>query len=79
MFVIRIKTRAELQEYLSQNGIQTVIHYPVAPHKQKALQEWHNLSFPVTEKIHEEVLSLPMNPILTKQEVDCIIAALNKY
>jgi len=79
LFVIRIKTRVELQEYLSQNGVQTVIHYPVSPHKQKALQEWHNLSFPVTEKIHEEVLSLPMNPILTKQEVDCIIAALNKY
>ena len=79
LFVIRSGKRAELQEYLTQNGIQTLIHYPVPPHKQKALPEWNILSFPVTEKIHEEVLSLPMSPVLTDEEVDFIIETLNRY
>ena len=79
LFVIRTKSRTELQEYLSQNGIQTVIHYPIPPHKQKALKDWNDLSFPITEKIHQEVLSLPLNPVLTIEEVDFIITTLNKY
>lgn len=79
LFVIRTKKRTELQEYLLQNGIQTVIHYPIAPHKQKALFEWNDLSFPITEKIHDEVLSLPISPVLNSEEVDFIISVLNKY
>lgn len=79
LFVIRTKNRAELQQYLSQKGIQTVIHYPIPPHKQKALSEWNNLSFPITEKIHDEVLSLPISPVLTADEVDTIITVLNRY
>jgi dTDP-4-amino-4,6-dideoxygalactose transaminase len=79
LFVIRTTNRTELQSYLSQNGIQTVIHYPIPPHKQKALKDWNNLSFPITEKIHDEVLSLPISPVLTMNEVDFIIAVLNKY
>ncbi len=79
LFVVRTKNRKDLQDYLLQNGIQTLIHYPVPPHKQKALSDWNNLSFPITEQIHDEVLSLPLNPILTKEEVDFIIAVLNKY
>jgi dTDP-4-amino-4,6-dideoxygalactose transaminase len=79
LFVIRTKNRTELQEYLHQNGIQTVIHYPIPPHKQKALEDWNNLSFPITEKIHDEVLSLPISPVLTMDEVDFIIDVLNKY
>ena len=79
LFVIRTKKRTELQEYLHQNGIQTVIHYPIPPHKQKALVEWNNLSFPITEKIHDEVLSLPISPVLTAEEVDYIISILNRY
>ena len=79
LFVVRTKNRKDLQDYLLQNGIQTLIHYPVPPHKQKALSDWNNLSFPITEQIHDEVLSLPLNPILTKKEVDFIIAVLNKY
>ena len=58
------------QNYLKLNGIQTMIHYPIPPHKQKAFQEWNDLSFPITEKIHDEVLSLPMSPILTDDEID---------
>lgn len=79
LFVIRTKNRKELQDYLLQNGIQTVIHYPVPPHKQQALKEWNDLSFPITERIHNEVLSLPINVVLTKEEVDFIIAVLNNY
>ncbi|CAM2769733.1 DegT/DnrJ/EryC1/StrS family aminotransferase [Flavobacterium frigoris] len=79
LFVIRTEKRAELQKYLHENGIQTVIHYPVPPHKQKALSEWNDLSFPITEIIHETVLSLPISPVLTDEEVTLIIAILNKY
>jgi len=79
LFVIRTKNRTHLQEYLAQNNIQTVIHYPIPPHKQKAFLGWNNLSFPITEKIHQEVLSLPMSPILTEAEVDFIIEILNQY
>ncbi|MFT5251731.1 MAG: dTDP-4-amino-4,6-dideoxygalactose transaminase, partial [Flavobacteriales bacterium] len=79
LFVIRTKNRQELQEFLAQNHIQTLIHYPVPPHNQKALVAYNNLFFPITEKIHEEVLSLPMSPILTQEEVNHIIKILNQY
>ena len=79
MFVIRTQNRDALQAYLTQNNIQTVIHYPIPPHKQKALSEWNNLSLPITEKIHNEVLSLPISPVLTNQEVSFIIEILNQY
>ncbi len=79
LFVIRTEKRAQLQEYLTQNNIQTVIHYPIPPHKQKAFSDWNNLSFPITEQIHQEVLSLPMSPILTASEVDYIIETINRW
>lgn len=79
LFVIRTENREALQEYLTQNNIQTVIHYPIPPHKQKALLECENLSFPITEKIHNEVLSLPISPVLTAEEVSYIIEILNKF
>jgi dTDP-4-amino-4,6-dideoxygalactose transaminase len=79
LFVIRTQNRDELQKYLSEKGIQTMIHYPVPPHKQKALMDWNNLYFPITEKIHNEVLSLPMSPVLTIEEVDYITTILNEY
>lgn len=79
LFVIRTENRAHLQEYLTQNNIQTVIHYPIPPHQQKAFSQWNNLSFPITEKIHKEVLSLPISPVLTESEVDYIIEIINKF
>ena len=79
LFVIRTKNREKLQEYLMQYNIQTLIHYPIPPHKQKAFPDWNHLSFPITEKIHNEVLSLPMSPVLTESEVDFIIEILNQY
>lgn len=79
LFVIRTQNRLELQEFLYQKGIQTVIHYPIPPHNQKALSLWNHLSFPITQKIHDEVLSLPISPVLTMDEVSYIIDVLNKY
>jgi dTDP-4-amino-4,6-dideoxygalactose transaminase len=68
LFVIE-QERDELQSYLSQNGIQTVIHYPIPPHKQKALKTGTIKSFQLRKKIHDEVLSLPISPVLTMNEV----------
>lgn len=79
VFVIRSSERASLQEYLTNNDVQTLIHYPIPPHKQKAYKEWNGLSFPITEKIHEEVLSLPISSILGDEDVDQIISILNQY
>ena len=79
LFVIRTESRDVLQEYLFKNGIETVIHYPIPPHIQKALQEFNHLSLPITEKIHQEVLSLPMSSVLSDEEITHIIATLNSY
>jgi len=79
LFVIRTPKRSELQDYLKQNGIETILHYPVPPHKQKAFKNWNHLSFPITEKIHNEILSLPISPIMTADEVDFVIQKLNAW
>jgi dTDP-4-amino-4,6-dideoxygalactose transaminase len=79
LFVIRTENRNDLQKYLAKNNIETVIHYPIPPHQQKALESWNNLSFPITEKIHKEVLSLPISPVMTLEEVDYVVEILNKY
>ncbi|MDR1952203.1 MAG: DegT/DnrJ/EryC1/StrS family aminotransferase [Elusimicrobiota bacterium] len=79
LFVVRTKNRDKLQKYLSENEIQTLIHYPIAPHKQIAYKEWNNLSFPITEQIHNEVLSIPCNPSLSDAEVKKITETINNY
>lgn len=79
IFTIRTKKRDELQKYLADNGVQTIIHYPIPPHKQECYKEWNNLSFPITEQIHDEELSLPMSPVILKEELEFIVYYLNKY
>ena len=79
LFVIRTSNRLGLQNYLKENGIETMIHYPIPPHKQKALANWNQLSFPITEKIHDEVLSIPLNSGLKASEIQHIITTLNKF
>lgn len=79
VFVIRTKNRNELQNYLIKNGIGSLVHYPIPPHKQLAYKEWNQLSFPITEKIHNEILSIPINSVLTKKEIRKIIKILNKF
>jgi dTDP-4-amino-4,6-dideoxygalactose transaminase len=79
LFVIRTSEREKLQNYLSENGIQTLIHYLIPPHKQQAYKEWSNLSFPITEQIHEEVLSLPISPVMLEEEVKYVVEVCNAY
>ena len=79
IFSIRTKHRDELQKYLTENGIQTVIHYPIPPHKQECYREWNNLSFPITEKIHDEELSLPMSPVMTEEEMKSVADVLDAW
>ena len=79
LFVIRTDNRLALQDYLKECRVEAMIHYPIPPHKQKALTPWNHLSFPITEQIHDEVLSIPMNSSLTNDEIDYIISKLNVY
>ncbi|WP_224999738.1 DegT/DnrJ/EryC1/StrS aminotransferase family protein [Cesiribacter sp. SM1] len=79
LFVVRCANRARLQEYLTSNGIQTLIHYPIPPHKQQAYSALNNLSFPITEKIHNEVLSLPISPVMEDEEVARVIEVVNGF
>lgn len=79
MFVIRSQRRDELQGYLLKQGVETQVHYPLPPHKQQAYKEWNNLSLPITERIHKEVLSLPLNTALTISEITEIIGCVNKF
>lgn len=65
--------------YLENNGIQTNIHYPTPPHKQGAYKEWENLSLPVTEEIHKTILSIPISPVLTSDEVKKVVDVINSY
>ena len=79
LFVVRSPRRDELQKYLTKNNIQTIIHYPIPPHKQSAYKEWNTLNFPITEKISSEVLSLPMSPLMSAKEIEQVVSALNKF
>ena len=79
LFVIRCSNRDELQNHLSQNEIETIIHYPIPPHKQKAYLKWNNLYLPITEKIHNEVLSLPISPVMNLIEVKKVVEAVNSF
>lgn len=79
LFVVRHGSREMLQKHLSKENIQTLIHYPIPPHKQKAYQHWNGLSFPITERIHNEVLSLPISPVLTESEMEQVTNAINTF
>lgn len=79
IFTIFSSCRDRLQAFLAEAGIQTQIHYPIPPHKQGALGEYSSFSLPVTERIHREELSLPMSPLMTKEETDAVITSLNKF
>ncbi len=79
VFVIRTKYRDRLQKYMGDNGVQTLIHYPIAPHHQTAFQEWSSLCLPITERIHQETLSLPISPVMSDTQVQKVIKILNEY
>ena len=79
IFAIRTQNRNKLQQYLENNNIQTNIHYPTPPHKQGAYKEYNDMNLPITEKIHNEVISLPISPVMTDEEVFKVIEVINKY
>jgi len=79
LFPIRSKRRDELQEYLRKNGVQTLIHYPIPPHKQLCYPKYNNLNLPITEMIHREELSLPMSQVLEVDEIVRITDLMNNF
>ena len=79
IFPILCTERDRLQEYLKENGVQTMIHYPIPPHKQKAYKEWNALSFPITERIHREELSIPCNQTMSLDDAKLIVTLLNNF
>lgn len=79
VFAVTCKERNRLQKYLEDNGIQTNIHYPTPPHKQGAYAELAHLSLPITERMHDEIISLPMSPVMTDDEVNEVVEALNEF
>ena len=79
LFVIRTGQRTALQQHLAAQGIQTLIHYPIPPHQQQAYAEWNAQSYPLTEAMHQEVLSLPMGPTLTKNEALQVAKMVNSF
>jgi dTDP-4-amino-4,6-dideoxygalactose transaminase len=79
LFVVRTSYRGALQRHLSESGVQTLIHYPIPPHKQAAYKEFNHLSLPRTELIHDQVLSIPLSPVMTQEQVNKVIAAMNLF
>jgi dTDP-4-amino-4,6-dideoxygalactose transaminase len=69
----------EFKDYLKNKGIGTLIHYPIPPHHQKSLKEFAALQFPISEKIHQQVISLPMSPVMTKAQIEKVINVVNAY
>lgn len=79
IFAVRTQNRDEFQKHLTEKGIQTIIHYPTPPHKQGAYKEWNNLSFPITEEIHNTILSLPISPVMTDSEIEKVVEVVNEF
>ncbi len=79
LFVIRTQQRNAIQQHLIENGVQTLIHYPTAPHQQPAYKEWIKHSYPITEAMHQEVISLPISPVMSLADVERVIEAINCF
>jgi dTDP-4-amino-4,6-dideoxygalactose transaminase len=79
IFPIFTEKRDLLQKYLADNGIQTLIHYPIPPHKQECYQDWNSISLPITEEIHNQELSIPISQVMTDEEVGFVIKTINSF
>ena len=79
LFVVRVKDRARFQNYLNDNGIQTIIHYPIPPHKQECYKELNHLSFKITEQIHSEIISIPISPVMSDNEIQKVVEVVNEF
>ena len=79
LFVIRTNNRIKLQQFLTNNGIQTLIHYPIPPHQQECYQYLNHLSLPITEKINAEILSLPISSVMELNDLQKICEVINRF
>lgn len=79
LFVVRCKDRQGLQEHLKRAGVQTLVHYPIPPHQQEAYASVFKGTWPITESIHQEVLSLPLSPVMSASDVQTVIDAVNSF
>ena len=79
VFVIRTEYRDLLQEYLYKNSIETIIHYPTPPHKQLAYLEWNQNNYPITEEIHNTIISIPISPVMTEKEMKYVVDVINAF
>lgn len=79
VFPIFCERRDDLQKFLADNGVQTLIHYPIPPHKQECYKDWNKLSLPISEKIHREELSLPISPVLSLEDAETIVKLINIF
>ena len=78
-FPIFCEKRDELQQFLADQGVQTLIHYPIPPHKQECYKAWNHQSYPITEQIHRQELSLPISPVMTMEEAERVVSLLSQY
>lgn len=79
VFTVRVQNREKFQQYLASREIQTIIHYPIPPHKQEAYKEWKEQVYPISEQIHEQIISLPISPVMEDKEVEAVIQAVNSF
>ena len=79
VFAVRTPERDRFQQYLTDNGIQTLIHYPTPPHQQPAYSEWNSKHYPISEEIHSTIISLPISPVMTDEEIQQIVETVNAY
>lgn len=79
LYVVRVEDRKSFQEHLEKMGVQSLIHYPIPPHQQKAYRHLESLSLPLTEKIHREVVSLPISGVMSDEDVEKVIKACNEF
>jgi dTDP-4-amino-4,6-dideoxygalactose transaminase len=79
LFVVKIKERDEFQNYLTKNGVQTVIHYPIPPHVQECYSKFNGMVFPIAECFSDQVLSLPLSPVMDYKELEKVVKAINDF
>lgn len=79
LFTLLVADRNHFQDYLTENEIQTVIHYPIPPHHQPAYKEWKDLSYPVSEKIHQQIISIPISPVMSIEDYKQVVEVVNNY
>lgn len=79
VYPVRVEDRQGFIDHLSKNGVGSLIHYPIPPHQQEAYPEWNDRSYPITEKIHREIVSLPISPVITDDQLASVVSAVNQF